>query len=212
MSIREFARKAGVSDASIRDYLRGKSFPSLDRLDAIAAAVGVSPAWLATGEGPMRPGEGIKEEKFSEDEFALVPLLNVEVSAGYGAVVEEERVVCKLAFRKDWLAEEGLLGRHLTVVTARGDSMEPNIREGDVLLVDTWITPDGRRLQPSRLADGIYIIRMDGELIVKRLQADFQGGVFIRSDNPAYEKIHVPAERIKDLDVVGKVVWFGRRI
>ncbi len=177
----------------------------------IAKVAGVSIDWLATGEGPMRPGEQAGPE-FNEDEFALVPLFDVEVSAGYGAVVDEERIIGKLAFRKDWLAEEGLLGRHLTVVTARGDSMMPTIWEGDVLLVDTWITPDGRRLQPSRLADGIYIIRMDGELIVKRLQNDFQGGVFIRSDNPAYKEIHVPGERIKDLQVVGKVVWFGRRV
>ena len=159
----------------------------------------------------MRPGE-TAETEFNEDEFALVPLFDVEVSAGYGAMVGEENIIGKLAFRKDWLAEEGLLGRHLTIVTARGDSMEPNIKEGDVLLIDTWITPDGRQIQPSRLADGIYIIRMDGELIVKRLQNDFQGGVFIRSDNPAYKEIHVPGERIKGLQIVGKVVWFGRRV
>ncbi len=62
-SAREFAREIGFSDAAIRDYLRGVSYPSLDRLDAIAAAAKVSAAWLATGKGPMRPGEGNHSER-----------------------------------------------------------------------------------------------------------------------------------------------------
>lgn len=52
-----FARKANLSEGVIRSYLRGDTYPTLDRLASLADAGNANPGWLATGEGPMRPGE-----------------------------------------------------------------------------------------------------------------------------------------------------------
>ena len=51
-SIREVERRAGTAEGSIR-AIEGKTMPSLDTLEQVAKALGVSPAWLAYGEGPM---------------------------------------------------------------------------------------------------------------------------------------------------------------
>lgn len=49
-SVRAFAGRAGLSEAVLRSYLRNDSFPTLDRLDAIAVAAGRPPAWFIASE------------------------------------------------------------------------------------------------------------------------------------------------------------------
>lgn len=53
-SIRSFGRRAGVSDGALRQYMKGKRFPDLDILAAIAHAAHVNFLWLALGDGPIR--------------------------------------------------------------------------------------------------------------------------------------------------------------
>ncbi len=52
-----FAEKCGLSEGTLRSYLKGKTSPPLDTLVIIAKAGNVDLAWLATGEGEMRRGE-----------------------------------------------------------------------------------------------------------------------------------------------------------
>lgn len=56
-SIRGFAKDCGLSEGVLRSYLRGDTYPSLDRLEAIALAADVNDGWLATGVGTMKRGE-----------------------------------------------------------------------------------------------------------------------------------------------------------
>lgn len=70
-SIRGFARECGLSEGVLRSYLRGDTFPSLDRLGVLAVAAGVSDTWLATGEGPMRRG-GEHEIQESPESYRLM--------------------------------------------------------------------------------------------------------------------------------------------
>ena len=58
-SMRSFARKCSISDTVLRQYVAGKSDPTRGRLVEIARTAGVNLEWLATGEGPMRPGESV---------------------------------------------------------------------------------------------------------------------------------------------------------
>lgn len=61
LSNRAFGEKCGLSEGALRNYLRGSTFPPLDTLEVMAKSSGVSLAWLATGEGEMRRGEGREE-------------------------------------------------------------------------------------------------------------------------------------------------------
>ena len=51
LSMRAVDKRAGISPGSTRSLEAG-TMPSLDTLELIAKALGVSPAWLAYGEGP----------------------------------------------------------------------------------------------------------------------------------------------------------------
>jgi len=90
---------------------------------------------------------------------------------------------------------------NLAVIRVAGDSMEPTLANADQVLVDRSVRKVGR--------DGIYIIALEDDLLVKRCQVDLQTRhIIVKSDNPAYETMTVTdAERV---EVLGRVIWIGR--
>ncbi|ECF5615905.1 helix-turn-helix transcriptional regulator [Salmonella enterica subsp. enterica] len=56
MSNHALARQSGLSEASIRKYVKGDSYPTIDNAAKVADACGVSLAWLLTGEGCENDG------------------------------------------------------------------------------------------------------------------------------------------------------------
>jgi len=141
-----------------------------------------------------------------EDDFALIPVLDVEASAGHGATVEQEDVRYSLAFKKDWIQQEfGISPAQLRIITARGDSMDSgtgrdkDIHDGDMLLVNA----DVHKIE----ADAIYIIQVDGHVLVKRIQQMLDGSVKIISANSEYEPQIIGGEQVSDIRIAGRVVW-----
>ena len=131
----------------------------------------------------------------------VVPRLDVAVSAGPGAIAELESLRGVAHFPTELLARLGLDGRNLSMGVARGDSMLPTVADGDEVLVDTA----DRRL---RAAAGIFVLRRDGALAIKRLRRVGER-IEVVSDNPDYP----PASVIPDaIDVIGRVVWLSRRL
>jgi transcriptional regulator with XRE-family HTH domain len=61
MSVRAFARKAGVSDTFLRQCLAGRTEPTRTKLLAIAEAGGTTVEWIATGRGETSDQPGIGE-------------------------------------------------------------------------------------------------------------------------------------------------------
>lgn len=143
-------------------------------------------------------------DSFESKDFSLIPFYDVNASAGHGALVDTEAIKTQLAFRKDWLATEGLQVGSLCAITARGESMEPTVPDGSLLLLDSS--------QREINGDHIYIIRKDTHLYAKRLQLLYSGECLIISDNSAYHTETILSENIKTLDIVGRVVWIGHRI
>lgn len=57
LTMRALARAAGLTDTAVRSTETGASMPSIATVESFAVALGVSPAWLAYGLGPMElPG------------------------------------------------------------------------------------------------------------------------------------------------------------
>jgi transcriptional regulator with XRE-family HTH domain len=53
LTMRALARAAGLTDTAVRSTETGASMPSIATVESFAVALGVSPAWLAYGLGPM---------------------------------------------------------------------------------------------------------------------------------------------------------------
>jgi phage repressor protein C with HTH and peptisase S24 domain len=71
-------------------------------------------------------------------EFVLVPRYDVRVSAGGGSVIHSEQIVDHLSFQYDWFEREvGISPKHAVVVEVRGDSMVPDLHDGELVIIDT---------------------------------------------------------------------------
>jgi phage repressor protein C with HTH and peptisase S24 domain len=137
--------------------------------------------------------------------FVFVPRLAVEASAGHGReVVPIHQYDQTVAFQESWLHKIGVSPKNAHALSAVGDSMEPTIRDGDLLLVDTSI---------DKVRDnGIYVIVVDGMVLVKRLHVRTDRSLVLKSDNPQYPAETIQAADTADLHVAGRVRWFGRAI
>lgn len=90
----------------------------------------------------------------------------------------------------------------LGIVTIRGDAMKPTLIDGDQVLVD--------RDQTNLDFDGLYAIRYGAAIQVKRIgRHRSKGWVNVTSDNDDYTPVDAEAS---DLDVVGRVLWIGRKV
>lgn len=195
-SVRSFARDCGLSDKTLRDYLSGKTYPTLDRLALIADASGRSINWLATGDSA---GTAISSSDICGN--IKVPEYDVQASAGNGNFINNEVKVGEFSFPEAWLRQKKLYGYNLCVISAWGDSMEPSIQHEDSLLLKLLDTSE------KAAYDGVYVLRLDGMLLVKRMKYSMKDqGHYIISDNPEYDTMFVPNgefdERIK---IVGSV-------
>lgn len=192
-----FARRCGFTDGALKAYIRGAK-PSVDKALAIADACGVSLRWLATGEGPMRPDT---HQSTDDTEFEMITHLEIEASAGAGSLIDNEFVKGKIAFVRKWLRHVGLDPKQLNVISVRGDSMEPSLSDGDIILID--------RRDTNPRSGGVYVLNLDGGLLVKRVQRLLNGDFKIISDNPRYEPETVPASQLDLVRIIGRVVWHG---
>lgn len=191
----EISRLLGRNAAYIQQFIKRGSPRKLDDADRrlLARFFGVDEQALGGPPPAMRDG------------LVEVPMLNVDASAGFGAVAESESAHTRFGFDERWLARlTRAKGSSLSIINVAGDSMEPTLSSGDEVLVDASD-------QSSRLRDGIYVLRADDALVVKRVTLKPGGRkITISSDNPAYPSWD-DVDR-SDIQIVGRVIWFGRAL
>ena len=187
------SRLLGRNAAYIQQFIRRGSPRKLDEDDRrkLAKFFGVDETVLG---GMVAPGR---------DPLRRVAWLDVAASAGPGGEAIDEAPQGWFAFEPRFLRRLTASPDALSAVRVQGDSMEPTLNAGDDILVDTADATD-------RLRDGIYVLRIDDALNVKRLAVGPGGRLSIVSDNPRYPVIE--RKRGDRIDVVGRVVWAGRRV
>ncbi|MEP5938543.1 MAG: S24 family peptidase [Erythrobacter sp.] len=136
----------------------------------------------------------------NDNQWLEVPRLDVGASAGPGAFNVGEQPFDSFRFSKRWLRENGLGDADLSSVSVEGDSMEPMLRDGDEILVDTSKRP---------FRDGVYVVRLGDSLMVKRVASAGQGRLALLSQNMAYPTVEVGGDEV---ELIGRVVWKGGKI
>lgn len=126
--------------------------------------------------------------------------LAVEVSAGPGAMVDRELPAGRFCFERAWLKRlTPAKLSELSLVRIKGDSMAPTLADGDDLLVDY-------SQRDPRARDGVYVLRRDEALMVKRLtMSPASATITISSDNPAHPTWRDCA--LDSIEVVGRAIW-----
>ncbi|MEA1073004.1 S24 family peptidase [Sphingomonas sp. LY160] len=192
------SRLVGRNDAYIQQFLRKGTPRRLGESErqTLARYFDIPESMLS---GP--PGETLA----TPDTLIAVTRSDVRASAGPGAIPGEERSRPYFAFDPKWLRVlTSSPASSLSVIRVEGDSMAPTLNAGDDILVDPAACHD-------QLRDGIWVLRVDGTLLVKRLALHPVGRrVTVQSDNPAYGDL--PDCGLDEIDCIGRVIWSGRRI
>jgi len=181
-SLAALSAMLGRNAAYLQQYVRRGSPRILGERDRrlLSAYLGVSEAVL--GAPPDRV-TGFR-----------IPKLDVAASAGPGAQVDGEIVLGTDTLDPTLARKLGLKDRQAAIIRVRGSSMEPGLFDGDHIVVDTAD-------RTPRAKGGVYVIRIDDAVMVKRV-ALAGGRLVATSDNPAAGPI--PQGRIT---VIGRVVW-----
>ena len=187
--------------------------PKSETLKKIKQLKGCSIDWLLTGEGSPFPDSEAPKATATDtlgnpvdiDEFVFVPRYDIQAEAGHGQLVGDEQPIFAMAFRRYWI--ENYVTRdikNLSVISVKGDSMEGVLNDGDTILINHGQTTP---------RDGLYVLRLNENLLVKRLQLIPGGIVNVISANEAYPTFEIDLKNpTDDVAIIGRVEWFGRSI
>ncbi len=194
-----FAARIGCDVTNLSKLLNGK-LPITDSfINKIVVGLGVSKAWLVSGEGvpfaKQSHPDSVVVGNFDNAQGGL-PVYDLDVTAGAltrNRLFADERIV-------GWLSMPGV-DRNCRIVRVSGDSMSPVIDNGDYIAVrevsDTSIIYWGQ----------IYVVLLDDYRMVKYLRRHTdESMVVLRSANPAYDDIDLPKTAIRRLFFVTKII------
>ncbi len=159
---------------------------------------GLSPEWLETGKGQVFMGR--RQEEHSG--FAKIPKVSARLCAGNGSFEVGGDVQGYYSFRKAWLTKRGVPDQ-MVLLDIFGNSMEPEMRDGDTVLVD--------QSQKNILAGAIFALGIEDTIMVKRVEKHPQKLV-LRSDNRDYAPIYLEGNDANQVRILGKVIWVCREI
>ncbi|MEK6215261.1 MAG: peptidase [Vibrio fluvialis] len=154
-----------------------------------------------TEEGELGPSNVSKIVPLSEvKDWCELPVFDVHAAAGAGSLVFSEYQIETLVVPNSMLAEFGLAQNSAAIIYVDGNSMEPTLSHKDRLLVDT------RELQHP-VTDGVYVIRIDDAVYVKRLKWNIPKGIYqVISDNPTYESFEINHKNGRTFKIIGKAI------
>lgn len=201
----EAARLAGITPSALYQLEAG-STKSLNGSTAVKLGR-IYPAfrleWLIEGTGTSKSGAEVRTESSPEipDGYVRFRMMDGEASGGHGAVNDDFPAAVREMDIAEWQVRTqlGFLpepGR-VQLVTVRGDSMYPDIKHGDVIMVDV--------VRGFFDGDGIYLINLNGFTLVKRLQM-LSDGMHVISTNSKYRSQVVSSKEAESIHIAGKVV------
>lgn len=178
VSQQKMADLLGIPQRTWANYEKGRSNPSLKIIMKLTE-MGYTFPELAGAIENVDDSMNQKEYKIDVDQY-LIPMLDQKLSAGFGSYLPEDDGIKTYVPSPRYLSK---YGEKLAALIVEGDSMEPTLRRGDMVVCDShgW----------SR--EGIYAIQMDGYGCVKRLSKK-PGKIVVLSDNPDYQPFEEPAE------------------
>lgn len=187
MSPVELSKDSGVSKSALNHYLKGDLVPSQENAEKMAAVLKVNPLWLMGIQKNM-----ISDQPVVSDGAVQIKVLG-RVAAGIPIeavteYIDTEEIPAKMAQSGDYFG-----------LQIHGDSMEPRMREGDVVIV---------RQQDDAENGDIVIAMVNGSDATCKRLTKYAGGIGLISLNPNYDPMMFTDQEIVDkpVRIIGKVV------
>lgn len=187
MSPVELSKDSGVSKSALNHYLKGDLVPSQENAEKMAAVLKVNPLWLMGIQKNM-----ISDQPVVSDGAVQIKVLG-RVAAGIPIeavteYIDTEEIPAKMAQSGDYFG-----------LQIHGDSMEPRMRDGDVVIV--------RKQDDAENGDIVIAMVNGSDATCKRL-TKYAGGIGLISLNPNYDPMMFTDQEIVDkpVRIIGKVV------
>lgn len=199
-TMKQVEEMAGLKGGNISRIEKGLQWVNEDTLYRLADALGVHASRFFIDD----------EEKKKDSRYITFQQIDINASAGSGSFNDDfPEVLREISVLETWARQ--MLGivdpSRVRIITCKGDSMMPTIKPGDIVFVDISV----RQFE----AEGIYVLSWQGHLLLKRLNAMFDGSgrLAIQSDNEAnYKTEYVTPAQADQLQVNGKVLaWWTLR-
>lgn len=197
----DIARAIKRTPATVTQWLDGstKSLKA-DNAAALEAATGYNARWIVTGKGPKKLPDARQIDLDDNPDYPAVRRVRIKVVGGitgYAIEFHDEDDGPPIVFRRDWYTTNGFDPAKMLAMRVTGESMVPNLRAGDLIIINTEQT------QPK---DGVaFVVSYEGEPVVKRLVRD-QGEWWLTSDNADQRRF--PRKRCdENAKIIGEVVY-----
>lgn len=207
-------------DSDGQQGARGEALPPLRREASVGGSGSLAPSANASGSGNVAitgesrgttsgyapaPDQPDITVELNPPGYVAVPFISLRAGMG-GCGYVEDRLLGRPKFFEEEFVRGALRAQpaDLRVIEVEGQSMEPMLQNGDMVLVDTRKT--------SIIEPGIFVL-FDGDGVVckwvERAHEATEPMIRIKSENPRFSPYVVPAEQVQ---VIGRVVWFARRL
>ncbi len=204
----ELARLLDVGKQSITDAKKRGRIPA-DWLMRLGRLKDVNPVWLETGQGsPHLQNENnsandLKESsgQYHANDFIYIPLVKAKYLPDQDTLEPETDIESYYAFRHKWLKTKGHT-KHMCLLRVTGESMEPTLRDEDLVLIDLS--------QTDILTGKIYAVAIDGEICIKRLDKKPGYTVLISDNRQFYPAIDIALNCESNIRIVGRIIWMAR--
>lgn len=191
LSQSEFAIKSKVSVGGICEIEKGKRGLTDKTIMRICKAFNIDPRWLLTGEEKRRDIPSIVAEprtEYNQKKLIAVPVIN-EVPAGYPAYPDIEDHVRSHVYLPN--VPKRAFGLYIS-----GKSMEPEINDGDIVIVD----PGYEEIKKGELG----VFRVNGEATIKYC-TPIEDGYILQPANRDYGPILITGDT--ECTLIGKVIY-----
>lgn len=204
----ELSERTNIPKSAISQYLSGAFEPKQDRVELISKALDVSEAWLMGFDVPMERDAKINTFVDSmqpniTDEYTTFPVIG-EVAAGYNHFAVEDWTGDTIDVPDSWIL--GYSKSDFFVLQVIGDSMFPEYRDGDKVLV--------RRQNTMDYSGQVGVVIYESEIsTIKRVEYNpGENWVRLTPINPTYPQKLIVNEDLESFHILGIPVKLIRDI
>lgn len=130
----------------------------------------------------------------TDDTLISIPVM-AKASAGNGYINFSNQPLYNKLIRKNGFHE------HCYLIEVAGNSMEPLIQDGAFVVVDPY--------QTDYIENKVYVLKYGDEVYIKRVILKPEANVMIlKSINPDYDDIYIPADQSDQIKIIGRAVKF----
>ena len=189
MTQKDLAKDIGVANTTISNWEKNISRPDPDQIELLCKTLNISTVQLfgeLTSQSAIPPG------------FEPLPKMSLVPRVGAIAcgepILAEQNIETYDKVPEDWHADFTLV--------CKGDSMEPRIKDGDIVAI---------RKQPAVENGEVAAVRIGDEATLKRVYR-YPDRLVLQPENPTFPPIVLVGEEINTVTIEGKAIGLCRRL